>query len=134
MKYIVISPNNTMMCFDDASQVANFCMEVANNNLDKFVDEQELEYENMTPVEIGFAYNASGTEEIGCVVYETCDIIMAMKEMGADLDSINEVTKLCTTISNKPICYPTYLDDIIDKVTPIPISMLTGNVYSMENL
>ncbi len=134
MKYIVISPEETMLCFNEASQVANYCMEVENSNLDQYVAEQGMEYETMTPVEIGFAYNVVGTEQQGCVVYETHEIIATMKSEGVDQATIDEALQLFNTATTAPMTYPTYLDDIITQVTPVPISSISGNLYTMQNL
>ncbi|OOB78871.1 MAG: hypothetical protein BEN18_05945 [Epulopiscium sp. Nuni2H_MBin001] len=134
MKYIVITPQATMICFNEASQVANFCMEIENNNLDKFALEEGLTYETMTPVEIGFAYNAAGTQEQSCMVYETKEVIAAMKSEAVEQAMIDEALAFFNTATSSPIVYPTYLDDVITMVTPVPIASICGNVYTMENL
>ncbi len=134
MKYTIITPKQTLMNYNEENQVANYCMEVENAYLDEYATQEELQFESMTPVEIGFAYNTVGTEKQGCMVYETRDIMAAMKEEGADESTIEEARAIFNVTTEKPIIYPTYLDDVITTVTPVPISSLSGNVYTMENI
>ncbi len=134
MKYIVISPMEKLMCFNEASQVANYCMQITNDNVNKYADEEQLTFENMTPVEIGFAYNTVGMENASCKVYKTVDVLKAMQEEGVDILTIKEVSTLFDTGKNYEVSYPTYLNDILSLVTPVSISSISGNVYTMENV
>ncbi|OOO00692.1 MAG: hypothetical protein ATN35_06095 [Epulopiscium sp. Nele67-Bin004] len=134
MKYVVVLPNETLMCFDNASQVANVCMEIENNYVEDYAKDQQLEFQDMTPTEIGFAYNVVGTEQLGCVVYETREILQAMREEGVDSETIIGAKDLFNMDTNKPIAYPSFLDDVFTQVTPVPISSISGNVYTMQNV
>ena len=88
MKYVVLSPDNKMICFDHQDQVAQYCSEQDKVGLDTYCNEQQFEYENMTPVEIGYAYSLVGAENGGCRIFETSDVIAEMVSLGVDTDTI----------------------------------------------
>lgn len=135
MKYAVISPKNKLICFDHADQVAEYCMEKDNVYLDKFCVDQELEYENMTPVEIGYAYATVGAEAGGCRVFETTEILRAMVEEGVEIELIQETNELFNSRNlNQEIECPGYLEDVCITIAPIPVASLSGNVYSGDNI
>lgn len=135
MKYAVVSPKNKLICFDDADQVAEYCMEKDTLYLDRYCENQQLEYDNMTPVEIGYAYTTVGAESGGCRVYETGEIMKAMLEEGVDDDLILEVRNLFNNRKlNHQVDCPGYLEDILVDVTPVPVSSLSGNVYTCQNV
>ncbi|MGL5675734.1 MAG: hypothetical protein ACRDDX_04950 [Cellulosilyticaceae bacterium] len=135
MKYVVISPKNKCMCYDDAEQVAEYCMEKDNDYLDHYCKEQQLEYENMTPVEIGYAYTTIGAESRGCRVYETKEILQAMGSEAIELELIQEAKAFFEDRRRQhEVECPGYLEDIVVGVTPVPVSSLSGNVYSCKNI
>lgn len=135
MKYIVISPKNKCMCYEYAEQVAEYCMEKDNDYLDRYCKEQQLEYQNMTPVEIGYAYTTIGAEHAGCRVYETKEVIKAMAEEAVETEIIVEAKTFFDDHRRMhEVDCPGYLEDILVGVTPIPVSSLSGNVYSCENI
>lgn len=135
MRYVVVSPKNKMICFDHAGQVAEYCMEKDNDYLDHFCKDQELEYENMTPVEIGYAYATVGAQSGGCRVFVTTEVIKAMAEEGADAQSVAEANRMFNDRRlNHEIDCPGYLEDVLSMMTPIPVASLSGNTYSGNNI
>lgn len=135
MKYVVVSPNNQMICFDHEDQVAEYCMEQDNIALNNYYEDQELEYENMTPVEIGYGYAAIGAESGGCKIFQTTDIINKMKEYEIDDEWINEINDMFNNkkLHRERLC-PGYLTDVMAELTPIDIALIAGNVYTCTNL
>ncbi|MGL4344165.1 MAG: hypothetical protein ACRCTE_03130 [Cellulosilyticaceae bacterium] len=135
MRYVVISPKNKMICFDHAGQVAEYCMEKDNDYLDHFCADQALEYENMTPVEIGYAYATVGAQSGGCRVFQTTEVLDVMKDEMAEEELIEEVNLLFNNRRlNHEIDCPSYLEDVLSLMTPIPVASLSGNVYSGDNI
>lgn len=135
MKYIVISPKNKCMCYEFTEQVAEYCMRKDNDYLDHYCKDQELEYENMTPVEIGYAYTTIGAEYAGCRIYETKEVLQAMEEEAVDTELLEEAKEFFNDRKRThEVDCPGYLEDILIKVTPIPVSSISGNVYSCENI
>lgn len=135
MKYVVISPKNKLICFEFAEQVAEYCMEKDNDYLNKYCEDQELEYENMTPVEIGYAYATIGAESGGCRVYETEEVLEAMVNDAVEDELVEEARNLFNNrhLEHEIEC-PGYLEDVLIAVTPVPVSSLSGNVYSGKNI
>lgn len=135
MKYAVISPKNKLICFDDPQQVASYCMKKDNQYLDAYCQDQELEYENMSPVEIGYFYSLVGAQDRGCRIYPTADVIKAMKEEGVDKEMIEEVQDFFNARGRyQEVECPGYLEDIFIELTPIYAAELSGGVYSCENI
>ncbi len=134
MRYVVISPDGTIICFNSASEAGNFCMMVENKNLDRYAGENGLNYEVMTPVEIGFAYDAVGTEDEGAKVYDAEEILKVMSENQVDNAIIKGTRDLFELDYRAPILYPTFLDDIFAEVTPMAKSSFTGNLYTLQNI
>ena len=135
MKYAVISPKNKLICFEHAVQVAEYCMEKDNAYLDKYCEDQQFEYENMTPVEIGYAYATIGAQAGGCRVFETTELIKNMVSEAVEEETIEDAKELFNNRRlNQEIECPGYIEDIAAISTPIPVSTLSGNTYSCENI
>ncbi|MGL4738174.1 MAG: hypothetical protein ACRCW2_12055 [Cellulosilyticaceae bacterium] len=135
MRYVVVSPKNKMICFDHAGQVAEYCMEKDNDYLDHFCADQELEYENMTPVEIGYAYASVGAQSGGCRVFVTTEVLRAMSAEGAEPELVVEANEMFNNRRlNHEVDCPGYLEDVLSVMTPIPVAGLSGNAYSCNNI
>lgn len=135
MKYVVLSPKGKLICFDHSDQVEEYCLEKNNEALDNYCAEQDYTYETMTPVEIGYAYVESAATDGACKVFETREVIEAMKANGAEeslIDSVNDMFN--NRKLHEEIDCPSYLDDIFMELTPIPQGNLTDGVYYMENI
>lgn len=134
MKYTVISPKNKLVCFDTKEQVAQYCMEKDTLYLDRYFKDQELKYENMTPVEIGYGYVTIGAEEGGCRIFSTKEILEAMKENAVEDEIIHQTKDLLDNERKSlEINCPGYLEDLLAGLTPIPLSSLVGNIYTCFN-
>ena len=135
MKYIVISPKNKLICFDDATQVTAYCMEKDTGYLDKFCEDQQLSYDNMTPVEIGYAYAAIGAQSGGCRVYELGEIEQSMKSEAIEKKFIEETIKFLNSEElDREVECPGYLEDVVANITPVSVSSLSGNIYIGQNI
>lgn len=135
MKYAVISPDNKLICFDHSDQVRAYCMEKDNGYLKDYCEDQGYVFETMTPVEIGYAYTEIGADHGGCRIFETTDMINTMREEGADEDMIEEVNGFFNNRRlNREIDCPSYLEDILPSITPIPVSTMTDGVYISNNV
>lgn len=131
MKYAVFSPNNKLICFDDDEQVKAYCMEKENDYLDKFMKDQELEYENMTPVEIGYAYSAVGAEKGGCKIYYTRDVLNTMREYEVDRELIHEVNEMFNSVRmEREMDCPSYLEDVFSQMTPMDVAEMVSRPYT----
>lgn len=135
MKYAVLSPNQLLICFDHADQVAEYCLRVDNHELNEYAEDQEYTYETMTPTEIGQLYTEVGAVYGGCQIYETRDILNALKEQGAEQAYIDKANELFNskTLNNEIKC-PAFLEDILGEITPISPAQMTDGIYFMENI
>nr|WP_302598350.1 hypothetical protein [uncultured Cellulosilyticum sp.] len=135
MKYVVLSPHNKLICFDHSSQVEEYCLEKDNQALNGYCDDQEFTYETMTPVEIGYTYVASVAEQGGCKIYETRQVLDKMNELQVEAELIDRVNNIFNDrrLNNEIDC-PSYLEDVLMEVTPIPASCMTDGVYIMDNV
>lgn len=134
MKYIVVSPKNKCMCYGSEKQVAEYCIEKDNAYLDRYCKDQELEYQNMTPVEIGYAYTTIGAECAGCRVYEIKEVLETMKEEAVEEEVIEEAKLFFERCRHTgEVDCPGYLEDILIRVTPIPVSSFSGDIYRCQN-
>lgn len=135
MQYIVISPKNKLMCFENKDQVLAYCMEKDNEDLDKYCEDQQLTYENMTPVEIGYAYASVGAQSGGCRVYDAKDVLRTMVDEGIEREMIEEASALFYNrrLDHEIDC-PGYLEDFFSTLTPVPISTLCGRIYQSDNV
>ncbi len=134
MKYVVISPTNKMICFNEADKVAFYCMQNEDFHLDKYCKEQQLEYESMTPIEIGYAYALVGAQASGCRIYETHELLKAMKEEGVENELIKEINEhLDAVYHEKEGEVLAYIEDAAVSVNPVPLGTLSGNLYRWVN-
>lgn len=135
MKYVVLSPHNKIICFDHADQVEEYCLDKDNEALDNYCKDQEFTYETMTPVEIGYSYVAANAERNGCKIYETRQVLDKMKELQADEGLIDRVNDMFNNrqLNNEVAC-PSYLEDVLMEITPIPAACMTDGVYIMDNV
>lgn len=135
MKYAVLSPDNKLICFDHSDQVAEYCLDKDNESLDDYCAEEELVYETMTPTEIGQKYVEIGAISGGCQIYETRDILNAMKEHGVEDALIDEANDLFNDRRlNEEINCPGFLEDVLGELTPIHAAEFTDGIYFMENI
>ena len=97
--------------------------------------QQGYVYETMTPTEIGQLYTEIGAVWGGCQIYETNDIIQAMKENGSEERYIHEANELFNNrnLHNEIHC-PGFIEDILGELTPIPVNELSDGIYYMENI
>lgn len=135
MKYVVLSPRNKIICFDHSSQVEEYCLDKDNEALDDYCASQEYTYETMTPVEIGYNYVASAAENGGCKIYETRQVLNKLQELQADEELIDRINNMFNdrALNNEVDC-PSYLEDVLMEVTPIPAACMTDGVYIMDNV
>ncbi len=135
MKYIVLSPDQKLIGFDDSEQVLEYCLEVDNDSLNDYCADQELIYENMTPTEIGQLYTNIGAIDGGCQIFLVSDILKVMEENTVDNYYIEQAKAL---FDNKKlyqeITCPGYIEDLLGELTPIYPSNLTEGIYFMENI
>ena len=135
MKYIVLSPDQKLIGFEDSDHVLEYCLEVDNDCLDDYCEDQELVYENMTPTEIGQAYTNIGAVQGGCQIFLSSDILKVMEENAVDeyytlqAKELFEGRKLLREIN----C-PGYIEDLVGELTPIYPSDLTEGIYFMKNI
>lgn len=135
MKYAVISPDHRLICFDHSDQVTEYCLEIDNDSLNEYCKQQGYTYETMTPTEIGQLYTEIGAVWGGSQVYETRDILEALKESGADSSLIDQTNELFNSRElNEPVHCPGFLDDILGELTPLSPSQLSDGIYFMENI
>ena len=135
MKYVVFSPENRLICFEEPQEVEEYCLEKDNDYLNVYCADQEYNYESMTPVEIGYAYLASSTEKGGCRIYETRDVLSKMREYDVPYDMIKAAANFFygTTKSTEIEC-PSYLEDIFMELTPIPSVNMASSIYINRNV
>ena len=135
MKYIVLSPDQKLIGFDDSEQVLEYCLEVDNDSLNDYCADQELIYESMTPTEIGQLYTNIGAIDGGCQIFLVSDILKVMEENTVDKYYIEQAKAL---FDNKKlyqeITCPGYIEDLLGELTPIYPSNLTEGIYFMENI
>lgn len=135
MKYAVISPDNKLICFDHPGQVAEYYLENVNHSLNDYCSDQEFTYETMTPTEIGQAYSNVAAVSGACSIYETSEILKAMRENGAEEDLVNEANELFNNRKlNKEINCPGYIEDILVELTPIPGAEMSSGLYTCTNV
>ena len=135
MKYVVLSPKNKLICFDHSDQVAEYCLEKNNEALDVYCADQEYTYETMTPVEIGYAYVEAVANEGSCRIFETRQVIDAMKENGVEQSLIDDVNNMFNNRRlHQEIDCPSYLEDVFMELTPIEAANMTDGVYIMDNV
>lgn len=135
MKYVVLSPDHRIICFDHSGQVAEYCLRVDNDSLNEYVEDNEFTYETMTPTEIGQLYTEIGAIDGGCQIYETRTVLEAMKAQGADREYIDKANDLFNSreLNNEIVC-PGFLEDIFGELTPISAAQMTDGIYFMENI
>lgn len=135
MKYAVLSPDNKLICFDHSDQVAEYCLRIDNDELNQYADDHGYTYETMTPTEIGQLYTEIGANYGGCQIYETRDILNAMKEHGVEQGYIVQANELfnSSTLNNEIAC-PGFLEDILGELTPISAAQMTDGIYFMRNI
>lgn len=135
MKYAVLSPEHSLICFDHSDQVAEYCMRVDNASLNQYAKDQGYTYETMTPTEIGQLYTEIGAVDGGCQIFETRDILDAMKEHGVERELIDEANALFNDrrLNNEIQC-PGYLEDVLGELTPIYPAQMTDGIYFMRNI
>lgn len=135
MKYAVVSPNNKLICFDHKDQVAEYYLESVNHSLNDYCKDQELTYETMSPTEIGQAYANVAAVSGACSIYETSEIIKAMKDNDVEADTIEEADALFNNRKlNEEIDCPGYLEDILAEVTSIPGAQMSSGLYTCTNV
>lgn len=135
MKYVVLSPHNKLICFDHSTQVREYCLEQDNHALDEYCEDQEFTYETMTPVEIGYNYVVSSAQRGGCRIFETRQVLDTMKELDVESELIDRINGFFNDRRlNREIDCPSYLEDILVEVTPIPAACMTDGVYRMDNV
>ena len=135
MKYVVLSPDHQIICFDHSDQVAEYCLRVDNDSLNEYVEDNEFTYETMTPTEIGQLYTEIGAIDGGCQIYETRTVLEAMKAQGADREYIDQANDLFNSRElNSEIVCPGFLEDIFGELTPISAAQMTDGIYFMDNI
>ncbi|QEH70289.1 hypothetical protein [Cellulosilyticum sp. WCF-2] len=136
MKYIVLSPDQKLIGFEDSEHVLEYCLEVDNDSLDDYCEEQELVYETMTPTEIGQIYTNIGAISGGCQIFLVSDVLNLMKENAVDEYYIEEAKALFENNKKlyKEMTCPGYIEDLLGELTPIYPSNLTEGIYFMENI
>lgn len=135
MKYVVFSPENRLICFEEPGEVEEYCLEKDNDYLNIYSADQDYTYESMTPVEIGYAYVTSAAEKGGCRIYETKDVLNKMHEYDVPYDMIKATLGLFyDTTKSKEIDCPSYLEDIFMELTPIPVASMTDGIYMSSNV
>lgn len=135
MKYAVFSPDHQLICFDHQDQVTEYCLEVDNASLNEYCDSQGYVYETMTPTEIGQLYTEIGAVWGGCHIYETRDILEAMKANGSESEYIKQANELFNSERlHEEIHCPGYIEDVLGDLTPIPPNELSDGIYYMENI
>ena len=135
MKYAVLSPDHKLICFDHDNQVAEYCLRTDNDELNQYAADQEYTYETMTPTEIGQLYVEMGANYGGCLIYETREILDAMKEHGVENTYIEKANELFNSkeLNNEVVC-PGFLEDVLGELTPISPAQMTDGIYFMENI
>ena len=135
MKYAVLSPEHSIICFDHSDQVAEYCLRVDNDSLNEYALDQGYTYETMTPTEIGQLYTEIGAVNGGCQIFETRDILDAMKAHGAEDALIKEANDLFNDRRLKrEIECPGFLEDVLGELTPIYLAQMTDGIYFMRNI
>lgn len=135
MKYIVLSPEQKLMGFDDSDHVLEYCLEVDNDSLDDYCEDQELLYENMSPTEIGQLYTNMGAIDGGCQIFLVSDILKMMEDNAVDQEYIDQAKALFESKKlYEGMNCPGYIEDILGELTPIYPSNLTEGIYYMENI
>lgn len=135
MRYVVLSPDGKLICFDHDSQVTSYCMEKENNYLDEYCKDQQLEYENMTPVEIGYAYATIGAEKGGCKIFNTQDVINVMREYEVDNELVTGINEMFNNRRlNQEMECPSYLEDVLSQMTPMDVAEMIGEPYTCQNI
>jgi len=135
MKYVVLSQDQRIICFDHSDQVTEYCLEQDNDSLDEYCEERGYVYADMTPTEIGQLYVETGAVYGGCKIFETRDVLKEMKENGAEEEFIDEANHLFNDRSlNEEIPCPGFLEDILGELTPISPAQLSDGVNFMDNI
>lgn len=135
MKYAVLSPEHSLICFDHSDQVAEYCLRIDNDALNDYAKSQGYTYETMTPTEIGQLYTEIGAVDGGCLIYETRDILEAMKAEGVESELVERANALFNDRRlNEAIPCPGFLEDILGSLTPICPAQMTDGIYFMNNI
>ena len=135
MKYIVLSPEQKLIGFDDSDHVLEYCLEVDNDSLDDYCEDQELLYENMSPTEIGQLYTNMGAVDGSCQIFLVSDILKVMEDNAVEQEYIDQAKVLFESKTlYEGINCPGYIEDILGELTPIYPSSLTEGIYYMENI
>lgn len=135
MKYAVLSPDHSLICFDHSDQVAEYCLRIDNDALNEYASDNGYTYETMTPTEIGQLYTEIGAVDGGCQIFETRDILEAMKARGAEVSQIKEANDLFNDQRlHQEIECPGFLEDVLGELTPIYPAQMTDGIYFMNNI
>lgn len=135
MRYAVVSPKHMLICFDHSNQVAEYCLEKDNEALDAYCKDQGLVYETMSSTEIGQTYTTIGANSTRCRIYETRELIKALRDNGAEQSIINEMNELFNNrrLNNEIDC-PAYIEDILQEVSPISQAQMSDGFYTCTNI
>ena len=135
MKYAVLSPDHMLICFDNSEQVCEYCMEIDNDSLNEYCEQQDYHFETMSTTEIGQLYTEVGAVWGGCQIYETRDILDVLKENGSEKAYIDEANELFNSKRlHEEIHCPGFIEDVIGDLIPIPITQLLDGIYYMDNI
>ena len=135
MKYVVLSQDQRIICFDHSDQVTEYCLEQDNDSLNEYCEERGYVYEDMSPTEIGQLYVETGAVNGGCKIFETEEVLQVMKEIDAEKSQIEEANHLFNdrSLHEERMC-PGFLEDVFGELTPLSPSELSDGVYFMENI
>ena len=135
MKYVVLSQDQRIICFDHSDQVTEYCLEQDNDSLHEYCEERGYVYADMSPTEIGQLYVETGAVNGGCKIFETEEVLKVMKEVDAEKELIDEANHLFNDRSlNEERRCPSFLEDVFGELTPLSPSELSDGVYYMENI
>lgn len=135
MKYVVLSPDHMLICFDHGDQVMEYCLEIDNSSLNEYCKQQGYVYETMTPTEIGQLYTEIGAVWGGCHIYLTKDVLQVMEENGVEEGFIKEAEEMFNSdaLNEEKHC-PGFIEDILGELTPILPAQLSEGIYYMDNI
>lgn len=135
MKYVVLAPENKIICFDDADQVLQYCSEQEAVDLDAYCEDQDYNYETLSSADVGYLYTVVGAENGTNHIFETVDVVEHMKENAVEASIIEETNHLFNqgTLSKEQNC-PGYLRDVLGDMTPLSPLQLVGGIYRCENI
>lgn len=135
MKYVVLAPEDKIICFDHEDQVLQYCSEQEAVDLNDYCEDQDYNYETLSSADVGYLYTVVGAENGTNHIFETADVIKHMKENDVDVSIIEETNGLFNNRSlNEEQNCPGYLRDILSDMVPLSPIQLVGGIYRGQNI